>query len=369
MSSNTDTIYRDLLTDVAEGVKPPSVVAGRYGDPFAALYEAERLVSADPDMARLERIESVIKLVLTDLLATQVSGDTGRRLAEFQRKLGFLLKYKSYTIKAATPLGYSMFFQKDREGFSFQRHITHKTELFHIVSVKPGGYIFICDFADWERVYEPESFACWMDGQEDPRYEQFRYRPEPGDVVVVDKLGTVHTVIGCVLEEYATVSTDMVVRLHDQNVGKKVPADFTRANSLRQLASVTMPELSTHVTLHGASPASKERLAPKVMRGGTKTTLHKSFLEASVYRVEPHKQLESLQVGADGAVVYVGEGSGGGIVVGTEDELKTNRLPALDLARGQTAFVAPGLSYSFVNRGDETLVVSEQRIKPSVCLV
>ena len=47
-------------------------------------------------------------------------------------------------------------------------------------------------------------------------------RPAPGDVMVIDDLGVVHAVIGCVLEEYATTSNDAVLRLHDQNVGEAV---------------------------------------------------------------------------------------------------------------------------------------------------
>jgi len=40
-------------------------------------------------------------------------------------------------------------------------------------------------------------------------------------VFIISELGVVHTVMGCVLEEYATVSTDMVERLHDQNIGRR----------------------------------------------------------------------------------------------------------------------------------------------------
>ncbi len=55
--------------------------------------------------------------------------------------------------------------------------------------------------------------------------------PRPGDVIVIDKLSVVHSVVGCVLAEFATVSTDMVDRLHDQNEGAPIPAEFTRAFS------------------------------------------------------------------------------------------------------------------------------------------
>ena len=40
------------------------------------------------------------------------------------------MKYKSYAVKAATPLGYSIFLQNQGQGFSFQQHLVHKLEGF-----------------------------------------------------------------------------------------------------------------------------------------------------------------------------------------------------------------------------------------------
>ena len=95
----------------------------------------------------------------------------------------------------------------------------------------PGGFVFLCDFADWQRIYE-RGFVSGMDERRaDERYERFRFVPRPGDVIVIDKLSVVHSVVGCVLAEFATVSTDMVDRLHDQNEGATIPAEFTRAFS------------------------------------------------------------------------------------------------------------------------------------------
>src|SRR5262245_25852749 len=185
----------------------------------------------DLPIQETERYEALVKTILLKAFHHPVSGADARRIAAFQKSLGFLLKYKSYAVKAASPLGYSIFLQNEREGFSFQRHVTHKLEVFHILGVKPGGYVFLCDAGLWNRVYRPESFSRWLDGESNPDYDPYRFEPRPGDVFVISELGVVHTVIGCVLEEYATISTDMVERLHDQNAGKKIPANFTRANA------------------------------------------------------------------------------------------------------------------------------------------
>ena len=183
----------------------------------------------DLPIERTERLEALVKLVLRETLNGPISGEEARSIARFQKELGFVLKYKSYAIKASAPLGYSIFLQKDGEGFSFQRHVEHKLEVFHILSVKPGGYVFLCDFEDWKRSYTKDSFERWLAGENNPAYDRYKFVPAPGDVFVISTLGVVHTVVGCVLEEFATVSTDMVDRLHDQNAGKKIPADFTRA--------------------------------------------------------------------------------------------------------------------------------------------
>src|SRR5215510_1718963 len=152
-----------------------------------ALPALGRHLTADAPIEVAERYEAVLKSILLEQLAGGVPGSTARRVARFQQEIGFLFKYKSYAVKCATPLGYSVFFQRPGEGFSFQRHVTRKTEVFHILEVLPGGSV--------------------------PRYDAFRFDVRPGDVFVIDQLNVVHTVIGCVLEEFATVSTDMVDRL------------------------------------------------------------------------------------------------------------------------------------------------------------
>src|SRR6266513_2102867 len=108
--------------------------------PWAPLVDALRV---DSPIAVLEHSERELKQILARELAAPMDGARMRALATFQQALGFLLKYKSYAVKAASPLGYSVFLQRPGEGFSFQQHVTHKTEIFLILDVPPGGYVFL----------------------------------------------------------------------------------------------------------------------------------------------------------------------------------------------------------------------------------
>ena len=223
--------------------------------PWASLVKQLR---ADSPIAVLEEFERQLKEVLTRELTAPPDGARIRALASFQKDLGFLLKYKSYAVKAASPLGYSVFLQRPGEGFSFQQHVTHKTEIFYVLDVLPGGYVFLCDFAEWREIYRRETFLAWLNGAADPRYERFRFVPRPGDVVVIDRLSVVHSVVGCALAEFATVSTDMVDRLHDQNEGAPIPAEFSRAFAEERIGRLAWPVESSCVTL-GASGWSRAR--------------------------------------------------------------------------------------------------------------
>src|ERR1019366_3080482 len=121
------------------------------------------------------------------------------------------------------------------------------------------------EFADWRRQYEPERFGRWLSGSRDQFFDQRAFRPSPGDVFVISELGVVHTVIGCVLEEYATVSTDMVERLHDQNDGKGIPDSFTRSNAEYVLRAIELPPRNRVV--RGFEDRIIESLDPVVSEG------------------------------------------------------------------------------------------------------
>ncbi len=227
----------------------------------------EDYLARDLPIAVLEGYEEVLKAVLRPALAGEVSGGDARAIASFQQRVGPLLKYKSYAVKASSPLGYSIFLQNPGEGFSFQRHLTHKTEVFHILDVHPGGFVFRCGFDEWERCYDRERFAAWLAGEgPDPDYDRYRFAARPGDVFVLDELGTVHTVIGCTLEEFATISTDMVDRLHDQNRGKPIPAAFDKTWAGARLRDLRSPAASRRVAGTRDDPRIEELPARDVPR-------------------------------------------------------------------------------------------------------
>src|SRR5579872_191445 len=280
-----------LSTHVKDSLEHPEsrqLVQEVVGHGVRALPVLGELLHDDLPIARAERMEGLVKAVLRVMLARPVSGRDARDIAQFQQQLGFILKYKSYTIKASTPVGYSIFLQNEREGFSFQRHIVHKLEVFHILSVKPGGYVFLCDYEEWKSIYEQDAFVRWMPGEPNASYDRYKNVPRPGDVFVISELGVVHTVIGCVLEEYATVSTDMVERLHDQNAGKRIPSTFNRINAEAALRTIKMPANNRLVS--GFGDRKMEAIAPAVIPGGERITLCDSFVSAARYVIRPGEE-------------------------------------------------------------------------------
>jgi hypothetical protein len=245
----------------------------------ADLPSLNKFLHEDLPIEQTERLEARYKKILRSKLTAPMSGPDARELCRLQKELGFVLKYKSYAVKAATPFGYSIFLQNEREGFSFQRHVEHKLEVFHILSVKPGGYVFLCDYEDWKRVYEKESFERWLAGEANEAYHRYKFVPDPGDVFVISELGVVHTVVGCLLEEFATVSTDMVERLHDQNAGRPIPADFTRASSEKIMRTLEAPTRNRLV--EGFGNRSIQTIEPVAIQGGERTLLCDSFVRAA----------------------------------------------------------------------------------------
>jgi mannose-6-phosphate isomerase-like protein (cupin superfamily) len=318
-------------------------------------------LSKDLPIETLERFETILKTVLASNLRGKVSGDTARRVAEFQKVIGLLCKYKSYAIKCASPLGYSIFLQNTGEGFSFQRHIEHKTEVFHILDVKPGGYVFICDYKDWQQCYDQDSFASWFAGGADERYERFRFRPQPGDVFTINKLGIVHTVVGCVLEEFATVSTDMVERLHDQNKGVAIPSHFNRNFVREQLAQISMPMTSRAVSNSLKNGARTEDISSLEIPGGTMTPIARTAIMASRYVIEP-KQTSDLLIDKDRAAsIYITDGTGR-VIIADPTEASRTTPPSIPVVAGDLLLIPAGIHYGFVNEGPDFLKLSEQKI-------
>jgi mannose-6-phosphate isomerase-like protein (cupin superfamily) len=178
----------------------------------------ETLATPQPQET-VEAIEVALKRHWSTVLEAGRDEATSQAFSETFHRLGFLRKYKSYGVKFSSPFGYSIFTLHDGKGFSVQVHTVAKVEAFHIFAAHDTSYAIISSEADWH-ASSAEFLSEWSAGVLDDGPHGFR--PASGDVMVIDDLGVVHAVIGCVLEEYATTSNDAVLRLHDQNVGDEV---------------------------------------------------------------------------------------------------------------------------------------------------
>jgi mannose-6-phosphate isomerase-like protein (cupin superfamily) len=371
MLTQTSQIDRDLR-DLGGRPDDGALRERLAGHGLEVLPALEAYLASDLPIAVLEGYEAVLKEALRRELAGEVSGDTARAIAAFQRRVGLLLKYKSYAVKASSPLGYSIFLQNPGEGFSFQRHLTHKTEVFHILDVHPGGFVFLCTFDQWRRCYDRERFAAWLAGERsDPEYDRYRFPARPGDVFVLDELGIVHTVIGCTLEEFATVSTDMVDRLHDQNQGKPIPAGFDRARTAERLRQIRSPAASRLVAGPrqgaGAHLGDGAELAPRSVPGGSRTVLADGFVTATQIRVEPRGETEAEADPRCAAALYVRAGEGR-VLMGTAAEMRRATPPSLPLRANDLLTIPQGIQFAFVNEGRAPLELVEHRIRPEVAL-
>jgi hypothetical protein len=361
----TDTELSNYVRDYLADAKSTGCARQVVGSGLASLFVLLDFLHQDLPMEQTERLEALVKAILRAAMSRPMSGAEARQIALFQKDLGFVLKYKSYAIKAASPVGYSIFLQNEREGFSFQRHVVHKLEVFHILSVKPGGYVFLCDYDDWNRIYQKDSFARWLQGEPNAAYDRYRFAPEPGDVFTISELGIVHTVMGCVLEEYATVSTDMVERLHDQNLGKKIPTNFNRAAAEPVLRVVPSPAHNRSV--RGFGERNIERIEPVPVQGGAETLLCDSFVRAARYAIGQGKA--TALVYDDHRTVLLRFFRGYGTLVIADTSECGGSPPRVPFSRGDMFLVAPGIRYAIRNEGDGDVAYSEHRIAPDVAFV
>jgi len=333
----------------------------------SALEELEALrepLTSDMRIEELERFEDSWKQALDEILTAPLTGSEARQLAAFQRDVGLLPKYKSYAIKASSPLGYSVFFQEPAQGFSFQQHRHHKVEIFHILDAMPGAFALICTLDEWNAAYEKDAFSRWLEGSTNPLYERWRIPLSAGDVICLKQTGVVHTVIGCVLEEFATISTDLVDRLHDQNEGAPIPESYCRELALQLLRTVPAPPASQEVLL----PSQERRpLARQGFRGGETVTIGEvPGLRAERIRLESGRQ-SPLQESEDQALVLFASRGDARLLLGTADELARREPPALELTRGTAAMIPPGMSYKVAALATD-VEVSLHSIRPEVAL-
>jgi len=319
---------------------------------------------SDMSIESLETFEATWKQALAEIMTAPLTGSDARRLAVFQRDVGLLPKYKSYAIKASSPLGYSVFFQEPGEGFSFQQHRHHKVEIFHVLETRPGSFALICTLDEWNAAYEEHAFSRWLEGSSNPMYERWRIPLQPGDVICLERTGIVHSVIGCILEEFATVSTDMVDRLHDQNLGAPIPQSYCREQALQLLRTVPSPPTSQSVS---APDQQRRQLARHGFIGGDIVTLGKvPGLQASRIRLESKRQ-SPLRKSEAQALLLFASGGDASLLLGSEAELARQEPPPLELPRGTAAMIPPGMAYRIAAPGGEA-EISLHSISPAVAL-
>lgn len=237
-------------------IRPLSLVTSS-GERVAQHY-AEQLSSPLP-IDHVEEIEADIKSMWRNrLCGPRMKARDAKAFVEFFRTIGFTYKYKPYGVKIASPFGYCIFDLKQGQGFSFQIHSKPKLEAFHVLSVKPGGFVFVCSQSEWER----DGLTCvqrWTRGDTSTLACPYAWFPFPGDTIVIADCNVVHSAVGCVIEEYANCSTDAVVRLYDQNERKH--SDYLPQShpSVAQLLNAGHAEPPTHsVSRDGSSWRSSQ---------------------------------------------------------------------------------------------------------------
>lgn len=353
------------------GVNREPISRTRLGDPqtrvAGALEQLESLrgpLTSDVAIEAVERVEEDWKQALGELLTAPLAGSDARHIAAFQRDVGLLPKYKSYAIKASSPLGYSVFFQEPGKGFSFQQHERHKVEIFHVLDAGPESFALICALDEWNAAYDEGEFSRWLEGSGNPVYDRWRIPLAPGDVIRLEQTGVVHSVIGCVLEEFATVSTDMVDRLHDQNAGAPIPESYCRQRALQLLRATPVPPTSQEVAVPGGKRLPLPR---RGFKGGEIVTLGEvPGLRASRIRLESRRE-SPPQISGEEALVLFASGGDARLVLGTAEELARKDPPSVEFPRGTAVMIPPAMSYQ-VAALDADIEVSVHSIRPEVAL-
>lgn len=315
-----------------------------------------------------ERLESLLKHVLAESLKAEISGCDAREICTLLCQLGLLFKYKPYAVKAASPFGYSIFLQYPNQGFSFQNHLEHKTEVFHILEVLPGGYVFLCRYSDWQKHYEPNEFRKWLNGKSHPFFDKCRFFPQPGDTFVISELGVVHTVIGCILEEFATISTDMVQRLYDQNDRDSV-ATPARNHVLSELAKLQVPKEPRLINLLDNTEAFATTIEPTLESFGRRAVLTDSFVRASHYWVKPE---HACPIDVDPhrvTVIRVFTGQCEVYLFDHHEYGRNQQVPPINASQGDIIVIPKQIYFQIQNAGNCELVCSEHRIRSEIALI
>ncbi len=318
---------------------------------------------SDLAIHQIEETEAILKRCLCEKLSKPVDGDDARFLAQWSQSVGFIMKYKPYGVKCATPFGYSIFLLNPGEGFSFQRHLTRKTEIFHIIRPLEDAKVFLCSSKQWEETYDPKSFAAWLDGKPEPRYEKFSRRPKAGDVYHIDELGVVHAVLGCILEEFATVSTDMVDRLHDQNASRSVSPVSVRADIVERLRKLSphMPSVARWPSGTRAEPLAIRDLGDAQV---VEISGHGAIL-AERYRATRGATVNLAFDGTRATTLFFLSGHGS-MELRSKDEPGSMPVPSISFAPGDAFTIAPAINVKL--SADDDFSMSSHRVGVSQAL-
>jgi hypothetical protein len=266
-------------------------------------------------------------------------------------------------VKCSVPLGYSIFFLKPGEGFSFQRHLTKKVEVFHILQPLAYAKAFLSSSAQWESAYDAKRFGQWLSGSPDSAFERYSRVPQAGDVMYVSELGVVHSILGCVLEEFATVSVDLVDRLHDQNSRAPVTDYPPRAEVegwLKALPTL-LPTVAYDTFEHEPKPLERSTSGDHV---------------SVVLRETEALMAEKTQVNAGGRLVLEVDAArpralcvlGGhcDLFLRGRDENASADVAAIRLGPGDVTLIAPGAAAEL--RAQDRVSLSSQRVDAEVAL-
>jgi hypothetical protein len=329
-----------------------------------ALSEIGETVVGDLDFERVEAVELILKRHLKELSLGTISGADARFVASWYQQIGFVLKYKPYGIKCATPFGYSIFFLEPNQGFSFQRHLVHKTEVFHILQPLEGARVFFSTSEEWDSIYERTEFDRWLRGKPITSFERFARRPSPGDVYHINDLGIVHSALGCVLEEFATASIDLVDRLHDQNGSRTGIPTSPRDEVLRKIRS--LPDVSPSKAWW-PSRNNAESLAVGQVDGHSVVRISTSGpIVAERYTLQPNKSLVFLPDARCVRILMFVNGVCETVLRGADEASGGKTQPSMLFNRGDVLVVLP--TATAVLTAPQTVSISSHLIDVGIAL-
>lgn len=271
------------------------------GDLLAQHYAAK--LSSPLPIEEVEAIECSLKQAWADrLLTSRMRARDACAFVDFFRTVGFTYKYKPYGVKISAPFGYSLFDLNPDQGFSFQVHSQPKLEAFHVLAVKPHGFVFVCSQEEWEAGGRA-NVEHWATGER-PLRSPYACCPTAGDTIVISDSNVVHSAAGCVLEEYANCSTDAVVRLFDQNERRslQLPSKHPYVEDLLQEGHTGLPKYSVTRSHDSWSKFKVGPDAPIIDVPGCVQGRRLKLQEGQTYDIDPKPDCVTSVVAASGAL-------------------------------------------------------------------